>query len=113
MYCNTNALKTETCFVLTKKIKDISYLRNDVRIFPICAMFFLILVQVFDLKRINEYICVQMDIKITILAEDGDKGGELAKQWESSIRQALMPVVHVTGPQGSVSSTKVWYIYSI
>ena len=40
-------------------------------------------------------------------AEDGDKGGEMAKMWESSIRQALMPVVHVTGPQGSVSSEKV------
>ena len=44
---------------------------------------------------------------IYILAEDGDKGGEMARQWEASIRQALMPVVHVTGPQGSVSSTKV------
>ena len=44
---------------------------------------------------------------IYISAEDGDKGGEMAKQWEASIRQALMPVVHVTGPQGSVSSTKV------
>ena len=31
----------------------------------------------------------------------------MAKMWESSIRQALMPVVHVTGPQGSVSSEKV------
>merc|ERR1719400_2363166 len=40
------------------------------------------------------------------IAEDGDKGGEMARQWEASIRQALMPVVHVTGPQGSVSSTK-------
>ena len=30
----------------------------------------------------------------------------MAKLWESSIRQALMPVVHVTGPQGSVSSVK-------
>ena len=44
---------------------------------------------------------------IYISAEDGDKGGEMARQWEASIRQALMPVVHVTGPQGSVSSTKV------
>ena len=50
---------------------------------------------------------MKMNNQIQILAEDGDKGGELAKQWESSIRQALMPVVHVTGPQGSVSSTKV------
>ena len=45
-----------------------------------------------------------------VSAEDGDKGGELAKLWESSIRQALMPVVHVTGPQGSVSSVKVHWI---
>ena len=42
-----------------------------------------------------------------ISGEDGDKGGELAKLWEASIRQALMPVVHVTGPQISTSSTKV------
>ena len=47
-----------------------------------------------------------------ILGEDGDKGGESAKQWESHIRQALMPVVHVTGPQGSVSSGKVNYTYN-
>lgn len=28
------------------------------------------------------------------------------KQWESSIRQALMPVVHVTGPQGAKASAQ-------
>ena len=39
-----------------------------------------------------------------IVAEDGNKGGELAKAWEASIRQALMPVVHVTGPQSSSAS---------
>ena len=44
---------------------------------------------------------------LLISGEDGDKGGELAKLWEASIRQALMPVVHVTGPQISTSSTKV------
>ena len=56
----------------------------------------------------NSYVLYILEkiYKIFILAEDGDKGGEMAKLWESSIRQALMPVVHVTGPQGSVSSVK-------
>ena len=59
-------------------------------------------------ERPNSYILYILEkiYKIFILAEDGDKGGEMAKLWESSIRQALMPVVHVTGPQGSVSSVK-------
>ena len=53
------------------------------------------------------YISSYKRLYLFCSAEDGDKGGEMAKMWESSIRQALMPVVHVTGPQGSVSSGKV------